>query len=231
MRKRRAFTWSSISPRAARRSAPNLDDGDAAAERLKVLSRHRSRQTFCARRFFAPYPWRCAAIPRQRESVSAPCSGPTGVLIDSMIASSERTAPGFATTTAVTPSPKSGCGTPNTALSRTPSMASNSRFHFLGIDVVAAADHQVFGAADDVHVAIAVDASHIAGLKPSIRGKLAARLLLVAPIPREHIGAFDLKSADDIRIEFDRAVFRVPHAQRNSFQGRTDRAGQSQRRR
>ena len=62
---------------------------------------------------------------------------------------SSSAAPCAATTTAVTPSPKSGCGTPMTALSATPGSASISVSTSIGIDVVAAADDQVLAAADD----------------------------------------------------------------------------------
>ena len=100
-------------------------------------------------------------------------------------------------------------------------------FDFFGIDVAAAADHQVFGAADDMHVAVAIDSPHISRLEPAIGAELTARFLLVAPVSCEHIRTFDLEGADDIRLGFDPAALSLPHAHRNSFQRRTDRSGQS----
>ena len=67
----------------------------------------------------------------------------------------ERGVAGSVTTTAVTPSPKSGCGTPMTALSTTPGDRVDLALDLLRIDVVAAGDDEVLAAPDDVDVAAA----------------------------------------------------------------------------
>jgi hypothetical protein len=60
------------------------------------------------------------------------------------MSASRRRASFSGTTTTVTASPKSGCGTPNTALSS--KRGQRIDLQLLGIDVVAARDHQVLAA-------------------------------------------------------------------------------------
>ena len=85
--------------------------------------------------------------------------------------SASRRAPTFrlGTTTAVTPSPKSGCGTPITARLDHAGDGVDLALDLLRIDVVAAGDDQVLAAADDVDVAALVDLAEVAGDEEAVR--------------------------------------------------------------
>src|SRR6185436_17541595 len=64
-----------------------------------------------------------------------------------------------------------------------------------GIDVVAAADDQVLGAADDGEIALAVECADIAGAEVTVLCKFLARFLRHAPVTRKHVFTLDLDRA------------------------------------
>ena len=72
-------------------------------------------------------------------------------------------APLLQTTTAVTPSPKSACGTPITADFDHARHGVDLALDFLRVDVEAAGDHEILAAAENVHIALVVDLAEIAG--------------------------------------------------------------------
>ena len=102
----------------------------------------------------APCPWRCAADPPRTTRAWAACRRPVARFSAAITAPSVRPASVFLTTTAVTPSPKSGWATPITALSTTPGQRVDLVLHFLGIDIEAAGDHQILAAPDDRDIAV-----------------------------------------------------------------------------
>ena len=76
-----------------------------------------------------------------------------------------------------------------------PGQAVDLALHFLGIDVEAAADDQVLAAAQDMDIAARVDHAEIAGDEEAIGAELGLRLLRIAPIALEDVGALDLDHA------------------------------------
>src|SRR3990167_9977899 len=90
------------------------------------------------------------------------------------------------------------------------------------IDVVAAADDEVFAAAYDVDVAALIDLAHVTGLEVAVFGELFRRLLGHAPVALEHVVALDLDAADLAHGQ----VFAVValHAQAHARQGEADGA-------
>ena len=98
--------------------------------------------------------------------------------------------------------------------------ARNRIEHFLDllrIDVEAAGDDQVLGAADDGHAALCVDGANIAGDEPAVCGEVLARLLRHAPVALEDIGALHLENArllaaDAHRHAGQREAHRARHA-------------------
>ena len=63
------------------------------------------------------------------------------------------------------------------------------------IDVEPARDHQILGAADDMHIAIIIDPAQITGDKPAIRAQVLGRLFGHLPIASKDVGAAHLDPA------------------------------------
>ena len=77
---------------------------------------------------------------------------------------------GSRTTTAVTPSPKSGCGSADHRALDDAGERVDLALDLLRIDVEAAGDDEVLGAPDDVDVAARVDLAEIAGDEEAVGG-------------------------------------------------------------
>ena len=73
-----------------------------------------------------------------------------------------------------------------------PGQAVDLAFHFLGVDVEAAADDEVLAAAQDMDIAARVDHAEIAGDEEAIGAELGPGLLRIAPIALKDIGTLDL---------------------------------------
>src|SRR5262249_35995871 len=82
-------------------------------------------------------------------------------------------------------------------------------FDFLRIHVVSAGNDQVFDAADDIHVAVGIDSTEVAGFEPAVAGEFAARLRFVAPVAGEYVGAFDFEGSHCVWRRVDRSGFGV----------------------
>src|SRR5262249_13017774 len=92
----------------------------------------------------------------------------------------------------------------------------------LGVDVEAAGDDEVLGAADDREIAVGVEPADVAGPEEAVRPELAARLLRVAPAAPEDVGAVDLEVADRARRQ--RLAGGADDAERDAGQRQPDAA-------
>ena len=66
---------------------------------------------------------------------------------------------------------------------------------FLRVDVVAAGDHEVLAAADDVDVAGLIDLAEVAADEIAVLGELGRRLFRHPPVAFENVRALDLDHA------------------------------------
>src|ERR1700722_16343768 len=69
-------------------------------------------------------------------------------------------------------------------------------FDLPGIDVVAAADHQILAAADDADIAARIDLAQIAGNEITVGPKLGARLLGLTPVACKDVRSLHFDHAD-----------------------------------
>src|ERR1700686_1089169 len=69
-------------------------------------------------------------------------------------------------------------------------------FDLFRIDVEAAGDHEILGPADDVDVAVAIDAGQIAGDEEAIGVEFLRRLFRHPRVAGEHIGSLALDDPD-----------------------------------
>ena len=91
-----------------------------------------------------------------------------------------------------------------------------------GVNVVAAADDQVFAAPDDDHVAPLIDLTDIARFEISVSREFLFGFLGHTPVAAKHIGAFDLDATNFAH--WQGMTFVVMHAQGHTGQWETHRA-------
>src|ERR1700739_3691499 len=92
-----------------------------------------------------------------------------------------------------TTSPHSSSGAPTTASSAQPGGSSNTSPPSRGVDIAAAADHDVFGAVTQREISPFVERAHVAGVKPAVL-QGAARGIGVVPVAGHH----RVTAADDL---------------------------------
>ena len=102
----------------------------------------------------------------------------------------------FATTTAVTPSPKSACGRPITARFDHAGDGVDLALDLLRVDVEAAGDDEVLAAADDRDVAVVADQPEVAGDEEAVGAELGRGLLRHPPVALEDVRPLHLDHAD-----------------------------------
>ena len=95
-------------------------------------------------------------------------------------------------------------------------------FNLGRIDVVSAADDQVFAATHNRYISVGIDPTHVAGLEEAVGGELLARLLRHAPIAGEYVGAAHLYTANLPHGKCVAGI--VMHAQLDTWQRESHRA-------
>jgi hypothetical protein len=144
---------------------------------------------------------------------AASCSARSGPWQKARISSSVQAARPGLMIQAHSSSPSASSGTPNTCTSLHLGVAVQELLDLARVDVLAAADHHVLDAADDVAVALVVDGGQVAGVHPAVGVDGLGGLFLVVPVAEHH------RIAARAQLALGRAARCGPRCRRSSPRG------------